>query len=39
MKFEDYHTFRTAIGGRLMEIEIGKIAEQANGAAVEFRDT
>ena len=34
MKFEDYHTFRTAIGGRLMEIEIGKIAEQANGAAV-----
>lgn len=40
MKFEDYHTFRTAIGGRLLEIEIGKVAEQANGAAVvKYGDT
>lgn len=40
MKFENYHTFRTAVGGRLMEIEVGKVAEQANGAAVvRYGDT
>ncbi|MCQ2553525.1 MAG: polyribonucleotide nucleotidyltransferase [Clostridia bacterium] len=31
MRFTDYRTFRTAIGGRLMELEIGKVAEQTNG--------
>ncbi|MDR2162614.1 MAG: polyribonucleotide nucleotidyltransferase [Clostridiales Family XIII bacterium] len=32
MRFDDYKTFRTAIGGRLMVAEVGKVAEQANGA-------
>ncbi len=40
MKFEDYHTFRTALGGKLLQIEVGKIAEQANGACtVRLGDT
>lgn len=40
MKFEDYHTFRTALGGKLLQIEIGKVAEQANGACtVRLGDT
>lgn len=30
-KFKDYRTFKTAIGGRLMELEIGKVCEQTNG--------
>lgn len=30
-RFTDYRTFKTAIGGRLMELEIGKVCEQANG--------
>ena len=39
-RFEDYRTFRTALGGRLLEIEIGKLAEQANGqATVRYGDT
>ena len=39
-RFEDYRTYRTALGGRLLEIEIGKLAEQANGAAtVRYGDT
>ena len=39
-RFEDYRTFRTALGGRLLEVEIGKLAEQANGAAVvRYGDT
>ena len=32
-RFEDYRTFRTAIGGKLLEVEIGKVCEQANGQA------
>jgi polyribonucleotide nucleotidyltransferase len=32
MRFEDYKEFRTAVGGRLMVAEVGKVAEQANGA-------
>ena len=24
MKFENYHVFRTAVGGKLLELEIGK---------------
>ena len=39
-RFTDYKTFRTALGGRLLEVEIGKIAEQANGqAVVRYGDT
>ncbi len=39
-RFEDYRTFRTAIGGRLLEVEIGKVCEQANGQAmVKYGDT
>ncbi|MBR2706166.1 MAG: polyribonucleotide nucleotidyltransferase [Mogibacterium sp.] len=39
-RFEDYRTYRTALGGRLLEVEIGKLAEQANGAAVvRYGDT
>ena len=30
-RFTDYRTFKTAIGGRLMQLEIGKVCEQANG--------
>lgn len=30
-RFTDYRTFKTAVGGRLMELEIGKVCEQANG--------
>ena len=39
-RFEDYRTYRTALGGRLLEVEIGKLAEQANGqATVRYGDT
>ena len=39
-RFTDYRTFRTALGGRLLEVEIGKFAEQANGqATVKYGDT
>ena len=39
-RFEDYRVFRTALGGRLLEVEIGKLAEQANGqATVRYGDT
>lgn len=30
-RFTDYRTFKTAIGGRLLQLEIGKVCEQANG--------
>lgn len=30
-RFTEYRTFKTAIGGRLMQLEIGKVCEQANG--------
>ncbi|MDR3225455.1 MAG: polyribonucleotide nucleotidyltransferase [Clostridiales Family XIII bacterium] len=40
MRFEDYKSFRTAVGGRLMQAEVGKVAEQANGAVtVRYGDT
>ena len=40
MKFEDYRVFKTAIGGRLLEVEIGKVCEKANGQAmVKYGDT
>ena len=31
MRYQEYKTFRTAVGGKLMELEIGKVCEQANG--------
>ena len=40
MRFEDYHTFRTALGGKLLQVEIGKVAGMANGAAtIRLGDT
>ncbi|MGI6721835.1 MAG: polyribonucleotide nucleotidyltransferase [Anaerovoracaceae bacterium] len=40
MKYEDYKTFRTALGGRLLELEIGKVCEQTNGQVwVRYGDT
>ena len=30
-RFTDYRTFKTALGGRLLELEIGRVCEQANG--------
>ncbi|MDO4546366.1 MAG: polyribonucleotide nucleotidyltransferase [Bacillota bacterium] len=40
MKFTDYRTFKTAIGGKLMELEIGKVCEMANGQVmVKYGDT
>ncbi|MDR0850964.1 MAG: polyribonucleotide nucleotidyltransferase [Clostridiales Family XIII bacterium] len=40
MRFEDYRVFKTALGGRLLQFEIGKVAEQANGAVtVRYGDT
>lgn len=39
-RFEDYRTFRTAVGGRLLEVEIGKVCEQASGQAMlRYGDT
>ncbi|MGF6376227.1 polyribonucleotide nucleotidyltransferase [Clostridiales Family XIII bacterium PM5-7] len=35
-RFTDYRTFKTAIGGRLFQLEIGKVCEQANGQAMVF---
>ena len=40
MRFEDYKTYRTAVGGRLLQVEIGKVAQLANGTAtVRYGDT
>ena len=40
MGLENFHVFRTALGGKLLQIETGKIAEQANGACtVRLGDT
>ncbi|MDD5921963.1 MAG: polyribonucleotide nucleotidyltransferase [Eubacteriales bacterium] len=33
-RFTDYRTFKTAVGGRLLQVEIGKVCEQANGACM-----
>jgi polyribonucleotide nucleotidyltransferase len=39
-RFEDYRTFKTALGGRLLQFEIGKVCEQANGqVTVRYGDT
>ena len=40
MRFTDFKVFKTALGGRLMQVEIGKVAEQANGAVtIRYGDT
>lgn len=40
MKYEDFHVFRMAVGGRLLELEIGKVCEQTNGQVmVRYGDT
>ncbi len=40
MRFEDYKTFRTAVGGHLLQVEVGKVAGMANGAAtIRYGDT
>ncbi|MBR5228925.1 MAG: polyribonucleotide nucleotidyltransferase [Firmicutes bacterium] len=40
MRFEEYKTFRTALGGKLLQVEIGKVAGMANGAAtIRLGDT
>ena len=40
MKFTDYRVFKTAIGGKLLELEIGKVCEMANGQVmVRYGDT
>lgn len=39
-RFEDYRVFKTAVGGRLLQLEIGKVCEQANGQVmVKYGDT
>ena len=39
-RYLDYKSYKTALAGRLLEVEIGKIAEQANGqAVVRYGDT
>ncbi len=40
MRFTDYKTYRTALGGRLLQAEIGKVAQLANGAVtLRYEDT
>ncbi|MDR1246704.1 MAG: polyribonucleotide nucleotidyltransferase, partial [Clostridiales Family XIII bacterium] len=40
MRFTDYKTYRTAVGGRLLQLEIGKVCEQASGqVTVRYGDT
>jgi len=39
-RFTDYRTFKTAVGGRLLQLEIGKVCEQANGQVmVKYGDS
>ncbi|MEG1931053.1 MAG: polyribonucleotide nucleotidyltransferase [Anaerovorax sp.] len=40
MRFEDYRTFKTAVGGRLLQLEVGKVCEMASGQVmVKYGDT
>jgi len=40
MKYENYRTFKTAVGGRLLQAEIGKVCEMANGQVMmRYGDT
>ena len=39
-RYTDYRTFKTALGGRLLELEIGRVCEQANGQVwVKYGDS
>lgn len=39
-RFTNYRTFKTALGGRLLQFEIGKVCEQANGqVTVRYGET
>ncbi len=39
-RFTDYRTFKYPLGGRLLQLEIGKVCEQANGQVwVRYGDT
>ena len=40
LRNQTYRTFKTAVGGRLLQMEIGKVCEQANGQVmVRYGDT
>ncbi|MDR1136388.1 MAG: polyribonucleotide nucleotidyltransferase [Clostridiales Family XIII bacterium] len=40
MRFTDYKTYKTAVGGRLLQLEVGKVCEQASGqVTVRYGDT
>lgn len=40
MRFTDFKTYRTALGGRLLQVEAGKVAQLANGAVtMRYGDT
>ncbi len=40
MSLNEFKTYRTAIGGRLLQVEVGKVAQLANGTAtVRYGDT
>jgi polyribonucleotide nucleotidyltransferase len=40
MRLTEYKTYKAAIGGRLLQLEIGKVCEQANGqVTVRYGDT
>ncbi|WP_130863629.1 polyribonucleotide nucleotidyltransferase [Bacilliculturomica massiliensis] len=40
MRFEDYRTFKYALGGRLLQLEIGKVCEMASGQVMmRYGDT
>ena len=40
MKYENYRTFKLAVGGRLLQAEIGKVCEMANGQVMmRYGDT
>ena len=39
-RFTDYREFKTAVGGRLLTLKIGNVAEQANGQCwVQYGDS
>ena len=40
MRFNDYKTYRTALGGRLLQAEVGKVTQLANGSVtLRYGDT
>jgi polyribonucleotide nucleotidyltransferase len=40
MRFTDYKTYRTAWGGRLLQVEVGKVTQLANGSVtMRYGDT